>query len=84
MKKDQRDQSEPFFLHKMGDHIIKVNYITDLSCFCVLFQEKKSYGVKTICIDPLSTRCCISHHEQLLSKVIIWNEIILVWNDTMS
>ncbi len=29
MKKDQREQSELFFLHKMGDHIINVNYITD-------------------------------------------------------
>jgi hypothetical protein len=28
-----------------------------------LFQENKSYGVKTICIDPLSTRCCTSRHH---------------------
>jgi hypothetical protein len=31
-----------------------------------LFQENKSYDVKTICIDPLSTRCCTSRREQYL------------------
>jgi hypothetical protein len=28
-----------------------------------LFQENKSYGVKTICIHPLMSRCCTSHHH---------------------
>jgi hypothetical protein len=41
MKKDQRVQSEPFFLQ---DGI-------------------PSTVVKTICIDPLSTRCCTSSRE---------------------
>ncbi len=27
MKKDQCERVEPFFLHKMGDHIINVNYV---------------------------------------------------------
>jgi hypothetical protein len=28
--------------------------------------ENKSYGIKTICIDPLSTCCCTSRHKQFI------------------
>jgi hypothetical protein len=33
-----------------------------------LFQENKSYGIKTICIDPLSRRCCTSRHKQVVLR----------------
>jgi hypothetical protein len=43
------------------DHVINVIMIAE-SFFDImfLFQENKSYGVKTICIDPLSTCSCTS------------------------
>ncbi len=40
------------------DYVKCEHYWIELT-FC-LFQENKSYGVKTICIDHLSTRCCTS------------------------
>ncbi len=53
MKEDRRKQSEQspdqveFCKHKQYD------FDSDYYSF---FQENKSYSVKTICIDPLSTR----------------------------
>ncbi len=52
------------------DNVIDVKYVHcwgELQ-FC-LFQENKSYGIKTICIDPLSTHCCTSRREQYHSWV---------------
>jgi hypothetical protein len=39
-------------------YVKHVHYWVELT-FC-LFQENKSYCVKTTCIDPLSIRCCTS------------------------
>ncbi len=35
-----------------------------------LFQENKSYGLKTICIHPLMSRRCTSHHHVWHSEYV--------------
>jgi hypothetical protein len=55
MKDDRREQSE-----QSSDQVkfCKRDHWIFFSDYCSFFQENKSYGVKkTICIDPLSTRC---------------------------
>jgi hypothetical protein len=41
----------------------------ELNLTICLFQENKSYGVETICIDPLSTCCCTSRREHFHRNV---------------
>jgi hypothetical protein len=38
-------------------------YTVERNYYRVLFQENKSYGVETICVDPLLTLCYTSHCE---------------------
>jgi hypothetical protein len=60
MKKSQRAQSEPLqegFVTMYLDVMLLM-----LKLILHLFQETKSYGVKTICIHPLTSRRCTSHH----------------------
>jgi hypothetical protein len=56
----------------------------ELNFILVLFQENKSYGVKTICIDPLSTRCCTSRHEQLHFGVTLLTSDLGLWSYVIS
>ncbi len=54
MEEDQCEQSE-----QPSDQIKFENMIDEFLILIIVsfFQENKSYGVKTICIDPLSTSC---------------------------
>ncbi len=54
MKEDRREQSEQFPDNVKFCKHKHENFDSD---YCSFFQENKSCGVKTICIDPLST-CC--------------------------
>jgi hypothetical protein len=52
------------------NHVINVIMIAKsilISCFC--FRRKNHIALKTICIDPLSTRCCTSRREQGINKM---------------
>ncbi len=62
------------FCHRMRNHLVNVNYVDELNLMFVLFQENKSYGIKTICIDPLSTRCCTSQ-----SRTVPFTTAFLCW-----
>jgi hypothetical protein len=49
-------------VNRVSSLLIKLNFVNVIAKFLILiivsfFQENKSYGVKSICIDPLST-CC--------------------------
>jgi hypothetical protein len=48
MKKDQREQSEQLFWKKIFISVIVCNIKSKLMLHLHLFQENKSYGVKTI------------------------------------
>jgi hypothetical protein len=46
---------------RMSSLLIELNSVNMIAGFSMMiivsfFQENKSYGIKTICIDPLSTR----------------------------
>ncbi len=61
MKKNQRAQSE-HFQEDICSSMIACN-IVRIKIMLRLFQENKSYGVKSISIDPLSTHCCTLQHH---------------------
>jgi hypothetical protein len=54
MEEDLHEQSEQPF-----DQVKFCNVIAGILILIIVsfFRENKSYGIKTICIDPLSIRC---------------------------
>jgi hypothetical protein len=66
MGKEEEEQSSRTWWRRIGANIVSVNMIAEFLILIIVsyFQENKSYGIKTICIDPLSTHCWTSCHEQ--------------------
>jgi hypothetical protein len=62
MKKDQHEQSERFSEQDRGNYVIMISELILILCFS--FRIINHMALKTICIDPLSTRYCTSCHEQ--------------------
>ncbi len=60
-QEDQCEQSERFSEQDKRNYVIMIAELILILYF--FFHDNKSYGVKFICIDPLSTHCCTSCRE---------------------
>jgi hypothetical protein len=84
MGKDEEEQSNQTWWRRSSPliELYLVNMITDTLSLIIVsfFQENKSCGIKTICIDPLSTCHCTSHCEQIiLSGLHYLDELRMSW-----